>query len=38
MSINFKLVADIVFSVVAIMNVNLDYEKKIVYCLGNGFI
>ena len=38
MSINFKLIADIVFSVVAILNFNLDYEKKIVYSLGNGFI
>ena len=38
MSINFQLVADIVFSVAAILNCNLDYEKKIVYSLGDGFI
>ena len=38
MSINIKLIADIVFSVAAILNFNLDYEKKIVYSLGNGFI
>ena len=37
MSINFKLIADIVFSVAAILNFNLDYEKKIVYCLGRWF-
>ena len=36
MSINFKLIADIVFSVAAILNFNLDYEKKIVYNLGTG--
>ena len=35
---NIKLIADIVCSVAAILNFNLDYEKKIVYSLGNGFI
>ena len=38
LSLYVKLVADIVFSVAAILNFNLDYEKKMVYSLGNGFI
>ena len=38
MSINLKVIADFVFSVVAILNFNLDYAKYMVYCLGNGSI
>ena len=38
MSINFKIIADFVFSVSAILNFNLDYAKNMVYSLGNGSI
>ena len=38
MSINAKVIADFVFSVAAILNINLDYEKNIVYSLRSGFI
>ena len=32
------VIDDFVFSVAAILNLNLDYAKNMVYCLGNGSI